>query len=62
MIRSLNIILIFTSVIMLAGVYTLKFSIEHTASERTALAAAAELLSFLVMGDDSGGHWHDRAP
>jgi hypothetical protein len=42
MIRNLNIILIFTSVIMLAGVYTLKFSIEHTASERTALAAQIE--------------------
>lgn len=42
MIRNLNIILIFTSVIMLAGVYTLKFSIEHTASERTALAAEIE--------------------
>ncbi|MEO8684480.1 MAG: hypothetical protein ABI414_06520 [Devosia sp.] len=39
MIRNLNIILIFTSVIMLAGVYTLKFSIEHTASERSALIA-----------------------
>ena len=39
MIRNLNIILIFTSVIMLAGVYALKFSIEHTASERTALIA-----------------------
>lgn len=39
MIRNLNIILIFTSVLMLAGVYTLKFSIEHTASERTALIA-----------------------
>jgi hypothetical protein len=39
MIRNLNIILIFTSVLMLAGVYALKFSIENTASERTALAA-----------------------
>ncbi|WP_375452673.1 hypothetical protein [uncultured Devosia sp.] len=38
MIRNLNIVLIFTSVLMLSGVYTLKFSIEHTASERTALA------------------------
>lgn len=37
MIRNLNIILIFTSVLMLSGVYALKFSIEHTASERTAL-------------------------
>lgn len=37
MIRNLNIILIFTSVLMLAGVYTLKFSIENTASQRTAL-------------------------
>jgi hypothetical protein len=36
-IRNLNIILIFTSIIMLASVYTLKFSIENTASERTAL-------------------------
>lgn len=42
MIRNLNIILIFTSVFMLAGVYGLKFSIEHTASERTALAALIE--------------------
>jgi hypothetical protein len=39
MIRNLNIILIFTSVLMLAGVYGLKFSIENTASERTALIA-----------------------
>ncbi|WP_332685959.1 cell division protein FtsL [Devosia sp.] len=39
MIRNLNIILIFTSVFMLAGVYALKFSIETTASERTALIA-----------------------
>lgn len=39
MIRNINIILIFTSVIMLAGVYGLKFSIENTASERTALIA-----------------------
>ena len=39
MIRNLNIILIFTSVIMLAGVYGLKFSIENTASQRTALIA-----------------------
>ncbi|KKC35609.1 hypothetical protein WH87_16310 [Devosia epidermidihirudinis] len=38
MIRNLNIILIFTSILMLSGVYALKFSIEHTASERTALA------------------------
>lgn len=39
MIRNLNIILIFTSVFMLAGVYALKFSIENTASKRTALIA-----------------------
>ena len=39
MIRNLNIILIFTSALMLAGVYTLKFSIENTASERTELIA-----------------------
>ena len=39
MIRNLNIVLIFTSVLMLAGVYALKFSIENTASERTALIA-----------------------
>ena len=37
MIRNLYIILIFTSVLMLSGVYGLKFSIENTASERTAL-------------------------
>lgn len=39
MIRNLNIILIFTSILMLSGVYALKFSIENTASERTALMA-----------------------
>ncbi|MDB5527693.1 MAG: hypothetical protein JWR51_796 [Devosia sp.] len=39
MIRNINIILIFTSVVMLSGVYALKFAIEHTASERTALIA-----------------------
>lgn len=39
MIRNLNIILIFTSVLVLSGVYALKFSIENTASQRTALIA-----------------------
>ncbi|WP_108396560.1 cell division protein FtsL [Devosia submarina] len=39
MIRNLNILLIFSSVLMLSGVYALKFSIENTASERTALIA-----------------------
>ncbi|WP_173088023.1 hypothetical protein [Devosia sp. 1635] len=39
MIRNLNILLLFSSVLMLSGVYALKFSIEHTASERTALIA-----------------------
>lgn len=39
MIRNLNIILIFASVLMLSGVYALKFSIENTASERTRLIA-----------------------
>jgi hypothetical protein len=39
MIRSINIVLIFLSVVMLAGVYALKFSIEGTASERSALIA-----------------------
>jgi len=39
MIRNLNIILIFTSALMLAGVYALKFSIENTASERSELIA-----------------------
>ncbi|HEY8574814.1 MAG TPA: hypothetical protein VIL88_00580 [Devosia sp.] len=39
MIRNLNIILIFTSVLMLSGVYGLKFAIENTASERTRLIA-----------------------
>lgn len=39
MIRNLNILLIFTSIVMLSGVYGLKFSIENTASERTALIA-----------------------
>lgn len=37
--RNLNIFLIFMSVVMLAGVYALKFSIEGTAAERTALVA-----------------------
>ncbi|MET3924745.1 hypothetical protein [Devosia sp. 2618] len=39
MIRNLNIFLIFCSVIMLSGVYALKFSIENTASGRSALIA-----------------------
>jgi hypothetical protein len=39
MMRNLNIFLIFMSVVMLAGVYALKFSIEGTAAERTALVA-----------------------
>ena len=39
MIRSLNIFLIFSAVVMLSGVYALKFSIENTASQRTALIA-----------------------
>ena len=43
MIRNLNILLLFSSVLMLAGVYALKFSIEHTASERTALIAHIDL-------------------
>lgn len=37
MIRRINIFLICTSIIMLVGVYMLKFSIEGTAAERTAL-------------------------
>jgi len=39
MIRNLNIFLIFLSVVMLSGVYALKFAIENTAGERTALIA-----------------------
>ncbi|SEQ01533.1 hypothetical protein SAMN05428969_1548 [Devosia sp. YR412] len=39
MIRNLNIFLIFTSVLMLSGVYAIKFSIENTASQRTELIA-----------------------
>ncbi|WP_052951528.1 cell division protein FtsL [Devosia soli] len=39
MIRRLNIFLICTSIVMLVGVYMLKFSIEGTASERTGLIA-----------------------
>jgi len=42
MIRTLNIFLLVLSLAMLAGVYALKFSIEGTASERTALAAKIE--------------------
>ncbi|MVS98725.1 cell division protein FtsL [Devosia marina] len=42
MIRNLNIFLLFVSVVMLAGVYALKFSIEGTASARTALATQIE--------------------
>ena len=38
MIRTINVILVLLSVAMLAGVYALKFSIEGTAAERTALA------------------------
>lgn len=38
MIRSINILLVFVCVAMLAGVYALKFSIEGTAAERTALS------------------------
>jgi len=37
MIRRLNIFLICTSIVMLVGVYMLKFSIEGTAAERTGL-------------------------
>ncbi|WDR05323.1 hypothetical protein PSQ90_13665 [Devosia rhodophyticola] len=39
MMRNLNIILMLTSAIALAGVYGLKFSIEDTANERSALIA-----------------------
>jgi len=39
MIRTLNIFLLFASLVMLTGVYALKFSIEGTAQERTALIA-----------------------
>ncbi len=39
MIRSINIFLVITSVLMLSGVYALKFSIEDTAAERTSLIA-----------------------
>lgn len=39
MIRTINIILLFTTVAMLSGVYALKFAIEGTASERTAIQA-----------------------
>jgi hypothetical protein len=39
MIRSLNIFLVLTSVLMLSGVYALKFSIEDTAAQRTSLIA-----------------------
>ncbi|WP_297112044.1 hypothetical protein [uncultured Devosia sp.] len=42
MIRNLNIFLLCVSVLMLAGVYALKFSIEGTASERSALVAHIE--------------------
>jgi len=42
MIRNINIFLLCTSVAMLAGVYALKFSIEGTAAERTALSAHIE--------------------
>jgi hypothetical protein len=39
MIRGVNIFLLAVSVAMLSGVYALKFSIEGTAAERTALSA-----------------------
>lgn len=42
MIRNINIFLLFVAVAMLAGVYALKFSIEGTAAERTALIAKIE--------------------
>ncbi len=37
MIRNINIFLLCTSVVVLSGVYALKFSIEGTAAERTAI-------------------------
>ena len=39
MIRSINIFLIVLSIVMLSSVYALKFSIEGTAAERTALTS-----------------------
>lgn len=39
MIRKFNVFLILTSILMLVGVYMLKFSIEGTAAERSALQA-----------------------
>jgi hypothetical protein len=39
MIRNINIFLLCTSVAMLSGVYGLKFSIEGTAAQRTAIQA-----------------------
>jgi hypothetical protein len=39
LIRRINIFLICTSIVMLVGVYMLKFSIESTAAQRTALVA-----------------------
>jgi len=39
MIRNFNIFLLIASIVMLASVYALKFSIEGTAAERTALTA-----------------------
>lgn len=37
MIRTLNIVLVITSITALVGVYALKYSVEETASEKTAI-------------------------
>lgn len=42
MIRTLNVVLAFTSVAMLIGVYALKFSVEETASQRVELSRQIE--------------------
>jgi len=42
MIRTLNIILVMTSIVALVGVYALKYSVEETATEKTAIQRQIE--------------------
>lgn len=42
MIRTLNVVLVITSIAALVGVYALKYSVEETASEKTAIQRQIE--------------------
>ena len=42
MIRTLNIVLVITSICALVGVYALKYSVEETASEKSAIQRQIE--------------------